>query len=114
MGGLVTAELPGGGTCGGDECWTPLGNPPGSRGWRYRDRTGSQRGIEKILLKPGADGQATIRLKGDGPNVGLTEPFQIDLPLIVQLQRDAGACWEATYSDPIVSTDTTFKAKSDP
>jgi CSLREA domain-containing protein len=109
---LVDATLPAGATCGGNECWTPLGTPPGARGWRYRDATRSRRGLDSILMKPGADGQARIIVKGKGSNVGLPTPLGIDLPLTVQLQRDGGACWEASYGSPTVRTDTLFKAKS--
>jgi len=111
---LVDATLPAGATCGGGDCWTPLGIPPGARGWRYRDATRSQGGLEKMLLRPGADGQARIVVKGSGPNIGLPTPLGVDLPVVVQLQRDGGACWGASYTTPSIRTDTRFKAKSAP
>jgi hypothetical protein len=111
---MIDATLPAGATCGGADCWRPLGKPPGARGWRYHDATRTQAGLEKILMKPGADGGARIIAKGRGPNLGLPTPLGIDLPLLVQLQRDGGACWEASYTTPTVDTETRFKARSAP
>jgi hypothetical protein len=111
---LVDATLAAGATCGGGDCWTPLGNPPAARGWRYRDATRTQGGLEKIVMKPGEDGRARIVAKGRGTNLGLPTPLGIDLPVLVQLQRDGGACWEASYATPIMETDTRFRAKSAP
>ena len=50
--------------------------------------------------------------KGKGQNVpGLGLPSL--LPLTAQLQSDTGVCWEATFSAPLVNTNTQFKARSD-
>lgn len=66
------------------------------------------------MLKPGADGKARVLVKARGPNVGLPTPPGVELPVVVQLQREGGACWEASYTTATVETDTRFKAKSAP
>ena len=111
---IFGATLPAGGTCGGADCWTPRGNPLGSRGYRYRDSTLSQRGLQTLLLKPGDNGRARIIAKGKGPGLTLSPPLDVELTLLVQLQREGGACWEATYTDFIASEYSLFKAKSAP
>jgi cysteine-rich repeat protein len=54
--------------------WTGLGNPPGSKGWKYLD---TQRGVgvKKILLKSGAAG-GTLVITGGGAQwpYALTQP----------------------------------------
>jgi hypothetical protein len=111
---MHATPIPAGGTCGGEPCWTPLGTPPGARGFRYDDSTGSQLGLESLLLKPGGEGRARILAKSRGAGLGLPPQLDVDPPVTVQLQREDGTCWEARYTTPSVSTDTRFKARSDP
>jgi hypothetical protein len=42
--------------------WTPLGDPPGSRGYRYRDRDGTRGGIRGALI---ANDKLLIKARGD-------------------------------------------------
>jgi hypothetical protein len=44
--------------------WTGLGNPPGSRGYKYLDRDRTV-GVKRVLLKGGADG-GTLTITGGG------------------------------------------------
>ena len=111
---MHATPIPAGGTCGGEPCWTPLGTPPGDGGFRYDDVTGSQLGLESLLLKPGAEGRARITAKSRGAGLGLPPQLDVDPPVTVQLQREDGTCWEAYYTTPSVSTDTRFKARSAP
>jgi len=113
-------EIPAGGTCGDEPCWMPLGSPPGARGFRYENRS-RLAGIWKfasLLLTPGAEGRARItaksRLGGPAFNIGLDFPLRADPPVTVQLRREDGACWEASYTTPSASSDLLFKARSDP
>ena len=53
--------------------WKGLGNPPGSKGWKYTDKAAARGGVKVLLIKPGAKGGILkILAKGDG--------FPWDLP----------------------------------
>jgi CSLREA domain-containing protein len=109
--------FPAGGTCGDGPCWTPLGTPPGERGFRYENRDPLLGFAGSLLLRPGAEGRAqiTARTRTGGPSgTGLFFRLDADPPVKVQLQREDGTCWEAVYTTPLVSTDTRFRARSDP
>ena len=109
----IDATLPGGALCGAVPCWLGRGQPPGSRGFRYRDRQGTQAGIEKIVMRPGLDGQARILVKAQGPGIGFSEPLDLEVPAVLQLQRDDGACWEATFSDVVTYESDLVKLRSE-
>jgi CSLREA domain-containing protein len=114
---MRATAIPAGGTCGGKPCWTPLGTSPGERGFRYQIRS-SFSGFASLLLRPGADGRARITCRAEGKPVNgygtLDFPLDAHPPVIVQLQREDGTCWEAQYTTPLVSTAFGFKARSDP
>jgi len=104
---LATVSAPAGGTCpfgpSGVPCWSALGTPPGSRGFRYRD--GGlllPDGVNAVRLVPGADKKAKILVKGKGSNLTLPTPLDVTLPVMVQLQSEAGECWETRH--PVAST----------
>jgi len=68
----ATLEVRGAGVGDGDtgvlaldaSLWTGLGNPPGSRGWRYLDEARTT-GVKKVMLKAGATG-GTLKLSAAG------------------------------------------------
>jgi hypothetical protein len=109
---LQGTAFPAGGSCGDELCWTPLGTPPGERGFRYYDDR--QPGIASLLLKPGPEGRALIAARSHGAHVELPTPLDVVTPVTVQLQREDGTCWEADYTTSSVSNETRFKARSDP
>jgi len=82
---------------GGDAAWSPLSR---ERGFRYRDTTGSQDGVTKILLRSGTEGKTKFVMKGRGlnlPDVAL----ELGAPVTVQLVNQASRlCWTATYGGP--------------
>jgi hypothetical protein len=82
---------PAGGDCGGSPCWKPLG----TKGYRYKDRDGTPSGISSLVLSSGFGGRAKIVLKGKGLLLAPPAP-PLAVPLRVQLQSDAGRCWEAS------------------
>ena len=52
--GLRSAlTLPAGGTCGDRPCWNILGQPDSVKGYRYRDRNGTNDGVQGALLRSG-------------------------------------------------------------
>jgi hypothetical protein len=86
-------------------CWTPNAN-----GFVYRDRVRTPEGISALTLKGGT--AARIRLvagKGHLDFPGLPFP----LPIRLQVQSSAGACFEATYSAPSVNSAQAFLARPD-
>lgn len=98
---LMENRIPASGTCGSKPCWKALGNPAGSKGYRYKDNDRTPHGIQKMVLKPGADGKSKVVIKGGqdhvfdgGPG---TPALPLTLPVTVQLQNASGACWQATY-----------------
>ena len=114
---LRGTAIPAGGTCGGEPCWTPLGTPPGARGFRYESQSAFS-GFMSLLLRPKAGGGAQITTRAATEAFNgygyLDYPLYAYPPVIVQLQREDGACWEARYSTPLVSTYLRFRARSDP
>jgi cysteine-rich repeat protein len=89
--------------------WTPR-----KQGFRYRSRTGMPDGLRSVTLAPGIDGKAKVLVKGAGDLLPLpATATPLSLPVRVQLQSDAGTCWEATFSTAASNDGTKFKAKSD-
>ncbi len=88
------ARTPAAGLCAGALCWRALGNPPGSKGYRYADKARSPDGIGRAQLKPGAAGKARIVLKGRGAELGITQPIPAATALRAVVQSDTGDCWE--------------------
>jgi hypothetical protein len=90
-----------GGTCGTKPCWKALGNPPGVKGFRMKNKDRTPHGVLKLVLKPGIAGKAKIVASGgrallfDGP--GGVPPLPLALPATMQLQSTTGECWQATY-----------------
>ena len=101
---LLSARAPAGSN------WQPTGT-----GFRYSG--GSSRvpdGLSSLTLKTGSTGNAKLSVKGVGdllPLPAAATPWS--LPLLVQLQSDAGTCWEARFSTAAKNDGVQFKAKSD-
>ncbi len=108
---LSHASAPAGGTCNVKSpkpCWRE-----NASGFRYNDRDLTPDGLQQLVLKAGPAGKARITLKGKGALLHLpTLPIQ-HLPVRVQLNNSAGACWDATYSTTLKNQAGTFKSKSD-
>jgi hypothetical protein len=103
----LDALAPAGGTCPSKACWKPS-----AKKVQYRDPVETPDGLQRITLKPGADGRAAIIVKAaDGtipvPTLPLTPPVR------VQMQASNGECWEATYSTPLENDASGFQARAD-
>jgi hypothetical protein len=112
---LAFARAPAGGVCaGGSPCWTAVGNPPGRKGYRYRDTERTPNGLEALVLRPGAAGSPRVLVKGRGQRLA-PPALPLPLPVLVQVQDASGACWEATHSAAGVEAngDTRFVGRSD-
>lgn len=118
---LLGLHAPAGGTCDGKACWQAVGsNPPGSRGWRYRDRERTPDGLEAFVAKPGAAGKAKHTVKGKGPllvlpgeNAAAPLPLATPIQVRAQLKHRFGRCWEASYSSAVRNDATTLQLRSD-
>ncbi len=111
---VARAAAPAGGTCGRHSCWQALGDPPGSKGFRYSNRDRTPDGLRTMVLKTGTAAKASILVKGRGDNLSLPS-LPLDLPLKMQLHGPGGACWEADYDAAGVRRNdaTHFKAKAE-
>ena len=97
-----------------------LWKPIGSKGYKYKDGSGAQNGITKIVLKGSDSAKSKVLVKGKGaplPDIpAATNPsLELDLPVRVQLVNgDNGICFEANYQSADVRKNTTgtFKGKA--
>jgi hypothetical protein len=55
------------------DLWEGKGDPPGFKGWQYKDKAGTAGGVTKILLKPGS---LKITAKGEGWSWDMLGPQQ--------------------------------------
>jgi hypothetical protein len=106
---VMDQELPVGGLCNNRACWK--GN---ARMFAFKDKSGLLAdGLSLVKLKAGADGKASVKVKGLGSLLGMvTLPLSMEPALTVQLINDEGACWSNTFSGAKKNTGRQFKAKS--
>jgi hypothetical protein len=88
------AGAPAGSLCGGEPCWQQTSKG----GFVYRDPSGTNDGLTRIALTPGAAGKSRIVVKGGGPSLPL-RPLPLGGAPRVQVQASNGNCWEATFDD---------------
>ncbi len=107
---LYESTIPPGGQCAGKPCWKSI-----DQGYRFNDATGTNRGLNRLLVKGGIDEKARLLTRGKG--AGLDLPA---LPLVpaggtarVQIRNEA-TCWEANLAASISKSDaSTFVATAD-
>jgi hypothetical protein len=88
-----------------------------SKGYKYKDSSGTPDGITRIIVKGGATGKSKAIVKGKGINLpdfdGDLPVAPGDLPLIVQLRNNSnGICWEGSYVNPKKNQADQFNAKT--
>jgi uncharacterized delta-60 repeat protein len=88
------ASIPAGGVCNGTACWKA-----GARGPIYHDRTRAADGIDRLTLRASDDGRTKIDLKAKGGNLAAPNVSYTSRPLLLQLQRSDGPCWETTFDE---------------
>ena len=106
----LSATAPHAGTCAGKPCWTATASS-----FRYRNPLLAPDGILKIAAKAGDAGQARIRVKGKGANLGLPG-LGMQGTVTMRLKRSGGpARWQAHFptATAIRNEATQFKAKVD-
>ncbi len=97
-----------------------LWKPIGSKGYKYKDKNGTQDGIQKIILKGKDQNKSKALVKGKGDNLPDLPPasnpaLALDLPVTVQLiNHDNGICFEGVYDSGDVKKNepALFKAKA--
>ncbi len=102
---VAEANVPGGAN------WSAIS----TKGYKYKEGTGTADGIQKVILKGGDPGKAKALAKGKGAN--LPDPSHpLEEPVLVQLVNDdpSGACFEGEFdgADVIKNDASQFKAKA--
>jgi cysteine-rich repeat protein len=101
---------PAGGSCLGKPCWKVT-----THGFQYkeRDKARTPDGLDKIVLKSGAEGMAKILMKGKGPKIG-AGILPLTPKVTAQLHNtDTSVCWDIEFSSPSRNDTRTFRSKSD-
>jgi Tol biopolymer transport system component len=106
-------RIPPGGFCAGKPCWKAAG----TKGFKFKDKTQARDGVGKLGLTAGDAGKAKLGVKASNKlgTLGSVGGLPLPLPARVQLQSQAGACWEAVYTGAGVTTNDAglFKGKGD-
>jgi cysteine-rich repeat protein len=106
---LAAAHVPAGATCGRRSCWQQLDRG----GIAYRDGSGRNDGVRRIVVKPATRKSTTRKLTrvtfAAGPNADL-RALPPDGIVTAQLASDAGGCWSTTYRYGGTSTSRRFNA----
>lgn len=109
---IQLAEIPPGGTCGGDPCWTLKPD----KAWKFKDTSAANDGVTALTLSfKAADPSSGAKLKAKG--VGVVDlPLPLTGPVVVQLRTGLEQCVGA--EGQIVSQDAAtgkfkFKQKLD-
>ncbi len=113
---VLSSTAPAASTCPfgpmGEPCWTALGDPPGAKGYSYRNAgLFSPDGVARLKITPGVAGKAKASVKGQGANLQMPSPLDVTPPVRVQLQAENGACWEASYTSALQDREDIFRAK---
>lgn len=87
----------------------------GSTGYKFKDTSGVNGGIRKVIVKGSTSNKAKALVKGKGaflPDFML--PFAPgDLPVIVQLRNNqTGICWGSSFGSPSKNVEGLFKDKN--
>jgi hypothetical protein len=105
----LDATAPAGGTCGTKPCWKRT-----TSSFVYADKLLDPDGLLRIVLKPGAAGNARIAVKGKRGTLGMPV-LPLTTPVRVQLLRGfTPTCWEATFTATTRNDSEVLKARSDP
>jgi cysteine-rich repeat protein len=110
---LARSTAPAGGSCLGRDCWKARGIPHGAKKLLYKDKEKTPDGTTKVVVSPGPDGRAKIKVGAKGEH--LVDPaLPFGTTTRVQLHAGNGVCWEATFAGAVLRNDAVqFKALSD-
>ena len=83
-----------------------------TKGWKFLDKSGSQDGIQKVVLSGSTDNKAKALMKGKGINLPDIAPA-LTLPVTVQMvNSESGLCWQSVFNAAIKNQTGQFKAKA--
>lgn len=88
------ASVPSAGVCDGKPCWSAKGGGA----FAFHDPTRAHQGVDGLRFKPGPDRKAQISLQAKGANLAAPDLHGGATPLVMQLQRPGGACWQTTLT----------------
>jgi CSLREA domain-containing protein len=88
--------------------WSALG----TKGYKYKDKTGANSGITKVLLKGGAAGKTKVLFLGKGDNLPDLLPLGPVPPEVTVATRNSGSatCFSAVYPTAKKNEPDLFKA----
>jgi murein DD-endopeptidase MepM/ murein hydrolase activator NlpD len=95
---LLGMDIPTGvaGACGAGSCWKPIS----TKGYKFKDKSGTASGITGAKLKAGAAGKTGLKLQGRGAKLP-SAPLPLVLPATVQMIVGDGmttTCWESSFT----------------
>src|SRR5262245_2090591 len=105
---LVNADLPAGGVCPRDPCWSSNG----TNRLKYKDLGYLPDGIFAATFRTGAAGASRAKVKAKQNAVPMPS-LPLTTPVRVQWQTASAGCLEATFSAASRNDGTQFTAKSD-
>ena len=89
------------------------------KGFSYKDKTGTEDGVTKASLKPGATTKSSVSVSAKGTAIpmplhySLTEIFNVDTAVTVQLVNDeTSLCWTSEFTTVKANTAEQFKASA--
>ncbi len=88
------------------------------KGWRYKDKTGFEDGVRKLVARPTAAGRSFVEVLARSPGlllpgaVGGGMYFAADPVVTVQVINDNGTCWTSDFSQPRRNLPDRFFAKT--
>lgn len=104
-------QLPAGGVCNGKRCWKATG----SRGFKYKSKSGLPQGLTRAKFRAGSVGKAQVQVRGKGAALAVP-PLMLNLPVTVQMhiEREDGLtqCWGSEFASAQINTAERFKAKT--
>ena len=103
-----------------------LNVPPGvswsndlPKGFSYKDRTGGAAGVQKLSVRTGESGKSKAQLGAKGSTIpmpslfSVTEMFDFDPKVTVQLVNGDGTCWTSDMTIATRNSPEGFKAKAE-
>ncbi len=93
---VLNADVPAGGDCSGKPCWS---EQPG-KGYKFKDKTSTNDGIQGIRLKASLKNRTSVQAKGRGD---LLTDLALPLaePVVAELHNvETGVCFASSYAGP--------------
>ena len=87
------------------------------KGFNYKDKLGTEDGVQKGKLKTGVAGKSQAQVKAKGVNLPMVTPigggayFDADPSVVAQLVTSAGKCWTTEFPVATANDGIQYKAK---